>query len=207
MTSHSLEQLDVSRETIERLRTYHDLLLKWTSAINLISRSTVSDAWDRHIVDSAQLFKLLPPNATMLVDIGSGGGLPGLVLAIMALEQRPRLQTILIESDQRKATFLRAVVRDLSLNAEVRAVRIESVTDIACDVVTARALAPLPELLPFAKALMKPEGVALFQKGKGAGEELTSARQKWKFEVEIHPSLTDPDGRILEIKDIARADQ
>ena len=196
---------DVSRETSEALQIYHDLLLRWTNSINLIAPSTVAAAWDRHIADSAQLFTLVPVKSRMLVDIGSGGGLPGLVLAIMAREDRPGLAVALIESDQRKCAFLRTVVRELALNATVICDRIEAVTDVSADVLTARALAPLGQLLAYADQLLSPEGVALFQKGRNVDVEIASAQDRWAFDMTRHVSLTDADARVLEIKDIRRA--
>jgi 16S rRNA (guanine527-N7)-methyltransferase len=203
--AQTLYGTDVSRETLKDLSTYHDLLLRWTKSINLIARSTVVDAWDRHIADSAQLFALIPARAQTLIDIGSGGGLPGLVLAIMAKEQMPQLRLMLVESDQRKATFLRTVVRELRLPADVRAERIEDVVDIRADVITARALASLPQLLEFAAGLMHPAGVALFHKGRGYEVELIAAQTDWQFSVQAHISQTDPDARLLQIEEIHRA--
>ncbi|SEN11571.1 16S rRNA m(7)G-527 methyltransferase [Loktanella fryxellensis] len=183
---------------------YHDLLLQWTRKINLIAPSTTTDIWDRHIADSAQLFALLPISAKRVVDLGSGGGLPGLVLAIMAKVARPDLSFILIESDQRKAAFLRTVIRRLTLSATVRADRIEAVEHLAADVVTARALAPLPNLLEFASRLMHHDGVALFQKGRSYDDEVVLARRNWAFDLSARPSVTDPDACILDIRNIQR---
>lgn len=198
--------LDVSRETLGRLQTYHDLLLQWTKSINLIAKSTTADAWSRHIADSAQVFTFIPASATTLTDIGSGGGLPGLVLSILAAEVQPALKVTLIESDQRKATFLRTVVRTLGLSATVIAQRIEDLDIPRCDVMTARALAPTAQLLSFAEQLLKPDGVALLQKGRNYAAEIAQAQTDWRFTCHAHQSLTEPEARILQIEDIHRVD-
>ncbi|UTH48109.1 16S rRNA (guanine(527)-N(7))-methyltransferase RsmG [Loktanella salsilacus] len=196
---------DVSRETIDRLEHYQSLLLKWTDKINLIAPSTISTSWERHVVDSAQIFQLLSSGSTKLTDIGSGGGLPGIVVAILAREKMPLLQSVLVESDQRKAVFLRTVVRELGLSVSVKADRIENVTATGADVLTARALAPLPKLLSYAVQLLKPDGIALFQKGRTFEDEISQARDAWDFSIDLYPSHTDQEARILQIKDIRRA--
>lgn len=196
---------DVSRETIDRLEHYQSLLLKWTDKINLIAPSTISTSWERHVVDSAQIFQLLSSGSTKLTDIGSGGGLPGIVVAILAKEKMPLLQSVLVESDQRKAVFLRTVIRELGLSVSVKADRIENVTATGADVLTARALAPLPKLLSYAVQLLKPDGIALFQKGRTFEDEISQARDAWDFSTDLYPSHTDQEARILQIKDIRRA--
>ena len=196
---------DVSRETLDRLTVFHDRLVQWTTSINLIAPSTIENAWMRHIVDSAQVFEHFPPDASRHVDLGSGGGLPGLVVATIAREKRPNLRTILIESDQRKAAFLRSVIRELDLDAAVRCSRIEAVTDIVADVVTARALAPLNQLLALVVPFLAEGGIGLLQKGRQAETEIDLARQVWSFDLVSHISRTESDARILQIKDIRRA--
>ena len=149
MTGHYtlFSDLNVSRETYDALKAYQRLLEKWTTRINLISKSTHDDVWVRHICDSAQVMALASPHARHWVDIGSGGGLPGLVVAILAKAFNPQLRVTLIESDQRKAVFVRTVVRELQLNATVQAKRIEAVGPLKADVISARALADLNDLL------------------------------------------------------------
>ena len=205
MTIGELTVENVSRETLDRLQSFHDLLLRWTASINLVAPSTVSQAWNRHIVDSAQVFYLMHHDAQRHIDLGSGGGLPGIVISIIAMEKMPLLHTTLIESDQRKATFLRTVVRELGLNASVRCARIEDVTDAFADVVTARALAPLDHLLGLVKPLLKADGLALLPKGRQVDSEIKAARRSWDFELVSHQSRTDRDSRILQIRDIQRA--
>ena len=139
--------VNVSRETKANLRKYADLLVKWNQKINLISASTVADLWSRHIVDSAQIYNLCPDAQGIWADFGSGGGFPGLVVAIIAKELNPDLKVVLVESDQRKATFLRTIIRETVLSATVKTERIETLMPIGADVVSARALAELSELL------------------------------------------------------------
>lgn len=200
-----LAGLDVSRETAGRLDAYAALLEKWNPAINLVARSTLPDLWTRHILDSAQLLDLAPAGATSWVDLGSGGGFPGLVVAILAAERRPRLTLTLVESDLRKATFLGTVVRELGLTTRICAERSESLDPLGADVVSARALAPLTELLSHAKRHLAPGGVALFPKGAAHEAEIAEALERWRFSVQKHPSRTEPEAVVLSIGDIARA--
>ena len=190
---------DVPRGTLERLDTYVALLAKWNPAINLVSKTTLADAWLRHIADSAQLMPLVPEGARTLVDIGSGAGFPGLVLAILGVPE-----VHLVESDTRKCTFLREVARATGTPVAVHAVRIENAPDIRADVVSARALASLAELLPMAERFLEKGGVCLFPKGKGAADELILARESWNMRVEQFPSRTDPSATLLRLGEIAR---
>jgi len=200
-----LEQVaDVSRETIAALETYEKLLRKWNPAINLVSASTLNDIWHRHFLDSAQIWRLCPPGATKWVDLGSGGGFPGLVVAVIAKEAAPQLELVLVESDIRKATFLREVSRTLSLNTAIHAKRIEELEPQDGDVVSARALAPLPKLLPLAARHLGNSGICLFSKGESVETELTDARKCWKFTLEKSPSITGSGGIILKIGGLGR---
>lgn len=192
--------IDVSRETLARLETYAALLQKWNAAINLVAKSTLDELWQRHIVDSAQLARFFPQGQAVWADLGSGGGLPGLILAIMALETAPGLRFHLVESDQRKATFLRQVARELALPVTVSAARIESLPPMAAQVISARALAPLPMLCGFAAQHLCPDGIAIFPKGSNAADEIAAARKLWSFDLEIFPSLTSTDAAILQMK-------
>lgn len=196
---------DVSRETYDDLRSFGELVRKWTSKINLIAPSTIEGLWERHIVDSAQLYKLAPKSFDHWADIGSGGGFPGIVMAIYAKTRQPDAVFTLIESDQRKATFLRAVARELALNVTVTPERIEQATPVGADIVSARALTTLSTLLPLAARHLTPSGLCLFHKGKRAEEEIAQARKDWQFDLEEHPSFTDPDARLLVIQRISRA--
>lgn len=195
---------DVSRETLERLEAYADLLRRWTVRINLVSKSTLDALWERHFTDSAQLLPLGPDSAQRWTDLGSGGGFPGLVIAILAAETRPDLRVTLIESDRRKAEFLRTVARETGISTEVIAGRAEEVPGTAADVVSARALAPLKSLLPLAERHLAPGGVALLPKGAGYRQELDEALETWAFDCDNIPSRTEPGAVILKVGDIRR---
>lgn len=196
--------VDVSRETMERLEHFGDLTAKWTKKINLIAKSTIPDIWDRHIIDSAQVFQYADAPKHW-VDIGSGGGFPGIVMAVLAKEHSPETKFTLIESDARKCTFLRTAVRELSLNVYVLTQRIEESLDQAADVVSARALGSLSDLLPMIHQHMMPNGTALLMKGQNYAEEIAATRPNWDFDLIEYPSITNPDSRILSLKRITRA--
>lgn len=195
-------ELDVSRETLENLRFYQGELIKWSARINLVAKSTVEDAWQRHIIDSAQLSKFRDPKDGRWTDFGSGGGLPGIVLAILAKEEAPSMEFCLIESDQRKSAFLRKMTAGIQLNCKVIAQRIEQIPSTKADVITARAFAPLPKLLDLALPHLNPAGRLVLLKGRSAEQELQDAEKTWDFAVETFPSLTDSEAKILEIKNI-----
>ncbi|WP_126975243.1 16S rRNA (guanine(527)-N(7))-methyltransferase RsmG [Frigidibacter oleivorans] len=194
---------DVSRETRDRLETYESLLRKWNPAINLVAKSTLGDLWTRHFRDSAQLFDLCPAGATRWADLGSGGGFPGLVVAILAAERAPGLAVTLVESDVRKAAFLSTVARETGLNVRVLADRIEAVAPLSADVLSARALAPLPQLLAFAERHLAPGGRALLPKGANHAAEIAEALASWRFDLQKHPSQTDSQAVILEVTGVA----
>jgi 16S rRNA (guanine527-N7)-methyltransferase len=189
---------DVSRETLDRLEAYADLLRQWQRRINLVSRNTVGDIWTRHMLDSLQLARWIDPGAEVL-DMGSGAGFPGLVLAIAA-----DCAVVLAESDSRKCAFLREARRITDAPAEIHEGRVEALADRAFDVVTARALAPLPELLGYATPRLRPGGTCLFLKGARLEAELTDARAIWNMDVERHDSLADPRGAVLRIRNLRR---
>lgn len=191
--------LGVSRETLDRFQIYLEQLATWQRAINLVGASTLVDPWRRHILDSAQLARLVPDHARVLVDLGSGAGLPGLILAIMGVAE-----VHLIESDRRKAAFLRHVAGRLDLPVTVRAIRIEDVRNLRADVVTARALAPLPRLLDWAEPFLHPGSRCVFPKGSGYRAELTEAEKRWMMRVTVAPSLSAPEGRIIVIDEVHR---
>jgi 16S rRNA (guanine527-N7)-methyltransferase len=197
--------LDVSRETMASLRAFEAEVRRWTPAVNLVSRGSLADLWDRHIEDSAQIFRACPPDARLWLDLGSGGGFPGLVIAILARELHPGLRMVLVESDQRKAVFLRQTAQKLGLEVTVLAQRIESLPPQGADVVSARALAALKDLLDLAIPHMKPGGIALFPKGARYAEEVAEARSFWRLDLESHPSASSPDAALLIIRKAERA--
>lgn len=183
---------DVSRETMERLEIYADLVRKWTSKINLISRSSADDLWQRHILDSLQVTRCLTQPTGHWVDLGSGGGFPGVVVAIVAASEWPELRVTLVESDQRKCAFLRTALRETGVGGKVIAGRIESVPPQEADVLSARALSDLSALLGFAERHLKPTGIALFPKGVTWEKELSDAWSDWRFRHESITSSTNP---------------
>jgi 16S rRNA (guanine527-N7)-methyltransferase len=189
--------LHVSRETSEKLNIYNTLLLKWQKAINLVSPTTMAEAGVRHFYDSAQLFRYIPDPDVRLADMGSGAGFPGLVLALLGVRQ-----VHLIESDVRKATFLREVSRETGVAVTVHDIRVEDCKIPGLDVVTARALAPLRHLLEHMDHLATPghECYGLFAKGAQYEEELVKARKQWGFDLESFNSETEPEARILRIR-------
>lgn len=195
---------NVSRETLARLQLYADLLAKWNPAINLVAKGTLPQLWTRHFADSAQLLDLADNDPKSWVDLGSGGGFPGLVVAILAAEARPELRVTCIESDQRKATFLRTVARDTGIEVEVVAERIEEVAPLGADVVSARALAPLDKLIGYAAPHLAPGGIALFLKGTGYEAEVDRALASWAFRLDTIASRTDSASAILKAGDIRR---
>jgi 16S rRNA (guanine527-N7)-methyltransferase len=201
----ALNRDSVSRETWARLDGFVQHLLRWQVHTNLIADSTLSWIWTRHIADSLQLLRLAPA-AKIWVDLGSGAGFPGLVIAC-ALAGTPGVQVHLVESRQKKANFLRNCATKLALPVIVHAQRIEDFTKankLAFDVVTARALAPLDTLLALANPLLKRGGVGLFPKGQDVESELTAASKSWTIEAELIPSRTDPHGRIVRVARAAK---
>ncbi|PCH75411.1 MAG: 16S rRNA (guanine(527)-N(7))-methyltransferase RsmG [Rhodobacteraceae bacterium] len=194
---------DVSRETMDKLVLFHDLLVKWNARINLVSRSSLNDFWVRHVADSVQVFRLAP-SARTWADLGSGGGFPGLIVAILAKSERPKLKVTLIESDQRKSAFLRTVIRETGVSCNVIAERIEKAEKQGADIVSARALANLTELLTYSDRHLATGGTALFPKGVTWQKELEMARTQWSFDVEVIESQTMPGAAILKIEGVSR---
>ncbi len=196
--------VDVSRETQGRLEILVATLGRWQKAINLVGRATLDDVWTRHILDSAQITSLIPQGAKTLADLGSGAGFPGLVVAAL----RPDLDVTLIEVDARKAAFLGEAGRRMGLKKPPRIVikRIEEAEPVAADVVTARALAPLSQLLAWADRHRMDTAICLFHKGKGWQGELTEAMKDWDIECQPLTSVTDRDAVILRIGSYSPAD-
>ncbi len=196
----------VPRETLARLETYAVELVRWQKAINLIAPSTLGDLWHRHFADSAQLVDLAPA-ARSWIDLGSGGGFPGLVVAIMKSTDQAFRMT-LVESDTRKAAFLRDVARRTAIPVDILSIRAEDVATRAkttsYDVVSARALAPLDRLLGLAEPLLGPGSIGIFPKGREAGRELDEARQGWTVDADLQPSRTDSDARIVVVRRLAQ---
>ncbi len=193
----------VSRETAARLDAFEALVRKWNPVVNLVSRTSLTDLRQRHIADSEQVFDIAAVTAGHWVDLGTGGGFPGLVVAILAAERAPDLRVTCIESDQRKAAFLATAARELGLATRILAERIETAPPQAAQVVSARALAPLPRLIPLALRHLAPGGIAIFPKGAGHATEVTAAREIRQFGLTEVPSRTEPSARLLRIEGLA----
>jgi len=198
------EAAPVSRETIERLQLYDENLMEWAGHTNLIARSTLDQRWQRHYEDSLQLFSLLPAQLHLLMDLGSGAGFPGMVLAILLAESHPDARIILIDSTAKKTRFLSETIAKLSLTQTfVETDRVEQVKPAKkADVITARALSPLPQLLTYAAPLLAKDGVCLFPKGKRYREEIEAAEALWQIQAIPHQSHTDEAAAIIEIHNI-----
>ncbi len=182
---------------------FEQIIKRWNPKINLVSKSSLAHLWTRHIADSIQVFRCTG-FVEHWVDIGSGGGFPGLIIAILAADEAPNMKVTLIESDQRKSAFLRTAARECSVKATVLTERIEMVTPQAADVLSARALADLSTLLEFSERHLSSEGIALFPKGASWKKEVDNARQQWQFDAEQVTSLTEQEAVILKIREVAR---
>lgn len=196
----------VSRETFRRLGLIVELLRKWQKTINLVAPATLSEVWSRHIADSLQLINHVAADSTRWVDLGSGGGFPGLVVAA-ALSERPGADVHLVESDTRKSAFLREVARVAELPVTVHAQRIEQVAQMLApgtEVVSARALAPLPKLLELAEPFLAAGALGVFPKGRDAERELTEARKGWTLDCDLRASVSDREARVLLVRSARR---
>lgn len=198
-----LDRFDVSRESRQKIETYVTLLLTWQQRINLIGPATVSSIWERHVCDALQLLPLLPPGTRALAELGSGAGIPGLIIAMAA-----GLEAHLYESNGKKAAFLREAARQTGTRAIVHNVRLETLAGQApipkVECVVARALAPLPLLLDYAEPFLSRGAVGLFHKGQDVDTELTEATKYWRTDVSKHASQCDSRGVILEIREATR---
>lgn len=194
---------DVSRETIEDLQAFVALVEKWNPKINLVSKNDLNTLWERHIWDSLQIVNLVDMSKNWM-DLGSGGGFPGILVAICAKHTTPDMKVTLVESDQRKSAFLRTAIREMSLNAVVKSERVESLPSEQAEVLSARALADLSDLLSFAELHLAEGGTCVFPKGACWKKEIENAQLKWSFSYTSHKSKTNADASILTIRDIQR---
>ena len=197
-----LPGLNVSRETFLRLKEYEKLLFKWNAKINLVSKSTLDNFWNRHVLDSAQFLSSVGEKAGKWVDLGSGGGLPGLVVAILSDEIEPVNKLFLVEADVRKAVFLKTVCRELGLKVEVYNNRVEELPPMSANIVSARALAPLKTLCLYAKNHLEKDGEAVFAKGENWKAELVEAQKKWIFSYEAVKSTLHEGSVVLVLRGI-----
>jgi len=191
----------VSRETLDRLRVHADLLARWSTRVNLVSRASLADLWRRHMLDSAQLRPLVPSICRRLVDLGSGAGFPGMVLAILGV---PGVE--LVEATARKCAFLREVARLTDTAVTIRQARVEALDATPADVITARGFAPLSRLFPLAYPLVDHNTLFLLLKGARVDEELTTARETWTMTLRRIQSASDPSGVVLHIQGLKRVE-
>lgn len=191
------DKIRVSHETMAKLDSYAAMLEEWNQKFNLVAESTLPQIWQRHFLDSAQLTRFMPPDSKSYGDIGTGAGFPGLVLAILGLQNMH-----LIESNGKKISFLREVVSKLELPVTIHHKRVEDCGDLKCDVVTARAVTVMKDLLPLSQRILRPGGACIFMKGRMADAELTESRKAWTFDLVKMPSLSDESGSILILQNI-----
>jgi len=195
---------DVSRETLDQLRALEDIAQKWTTKINLVSRESAKSLWERHILDSVQIYRAAPAQVGHWADLGSGGGFPGLVVAIFAQASDSPLQVTLVESDERKCAFLRAALRETGAVATIINERIEAVPPLNADVLSARALAELSTLMLYAERHLASNGTAIFPKGAQWKNEVEAVKSEWKFDCSVIKSELKADAAILSIKGVSR---
>lgn len=193
-----------SPEAVDKLTKFVDLVSKWNTSINMVAQSTLGTIWNRHVLDSAQVLQCARTEDRIWMDMGSGGGFPGIVVAVLAEDLFPDLRVTLVESDKRKATFLKEASRQLSLRVDIKAQRVEDLLPMAADVVSARALAPLTRLCELASMHLSPSGRCAFLKGARAEQELAEARKTWRFDLESHKSATDDQALVLFMKGLQR---
>ena len=204
--SNELFGQNVSRETYDKLRAFEALIQKWNPSINLVAKSTLSDVWNRHIIDSTQgYFAALDEKSSIWTDIGSGGGLPCIVVATLAQGEDQQTNITMVESDKRKSVFLRTAIRELGLSsAKVINERIESAKIPISNIVSARALAPLEDLFGLSHGFSDQNTTFLFQKGKNWASEIEIAQNHWSFDYDAIKSETDSNAVILKIRGLSR---
>ena len=202
--SDILKTYNVSRETIEKLKTYEKLVLEWNNKFNLVSKSSIPYIWERHIEDSLQLCGFITQSDKIVYDFGSGAGFPGVVIAIVAQELYPDLKVSLIESIGKKANFLKVVNDELLLNMDIYNDRIEKLNLTKADVITSRAMASLDKLLEYSKPFCSNKTRLLFLKGEKCQEEVREAEKKWRFDFTTKQSQTSDRGCVLQIENIRR---
>ena len=198
---------DVSRETAEALIAFTSLVRRWTKTVNLISPASLPQIWTRHVLDSAQVFHLVPAKPARWLDLGSGGGFPGIVCALLARDAGWDTHFTLVDADRRKLAFLATACRDLGLSVTLLPGRVEEIDAQAADLVTARAFAPLTDLFAMAERHVGPKTILLLPKGARHREEIARAEREWRFTLKVHPSITDPDARILECAGLERREE
>lgn len=199
-----IDTYNVSHETFEKLELYHHSLVEWQSRMNLVSNSSLEDAWERHFADSAQLYKFIPDEAKTLVDIGSGAGFPAMVLAVMAENRTPSLKITMVESIAKKTLYLKHVKEITAVDVNILNRRIENLREKTFDVITARAVIALKDLLVYAHPLFRKNTLCIFPKGKNFQAEIDEAKKAWFFTYEAIPSQTSTESVILLIRNLVK---
>lgn len=204
-TDFELQKYAVSRETIEKLKAFVGILREWNSKMNLVSKNSLEDVWQRHILDSLQLVEYLPSNLRHLVDIGSGAGFPGIVLAIVMAEKFPDAKITLVESITKKTVYLNDVCQKLALkNVQIINNRVENIVFKDVDVITARAVAALDVLCGYAYKIFGSKGLMLFLKGKTYEQEHELAGKNWHYAMKLYPNRYSDDGVVMELRDLRK---
>ncbi len=196
------ERLIVSRETLSDLKNYQSLLIEWQNKLNLVSASSLSDAWNRHFLDSAQLLQYIPETAQNLIDFGSGAGFPAMVLAVITKKRTPFLNITMVESIRKKTLFLNEVATKLDLQVRIVNERIENLPKQKFDIITSRAMCSLDKLLDYARPFCRKQTLCLFPKGRSWREEVVQAEHKYNFSYKAEDSLLSEEGKILIVTDI-----
>ena len=199
-----MKSLNVSRETIDSLCEYESMLSKWNSKINLISKNTFTDIWNRHFLDSGQIIKHVDASRKRWVDVGSGAGFPGLVVALLLRERKIDCELILVEKSTKKVFFLNEVIRKLDLKVKVINDDIGTIDPLRADILTARAFSELNNLIQIAHVHRKASGICLFLKGENYRFELDKTLNYWFFDYDVFDSLSNPSGKIIRVKNILK---
>lgn len=198
--------LNVSRETLAKLEDLCVLVKKWNPAINLVAKSSIQNIWERHLLDSAQVYFVAKRSAGLhWCDFGSGGGFPGLVIAVLAQFEHPEMAVTMVESDKRKSIFLKEAIRALKLPASVICGRIEDIKPLDANIISARALGSLDKLCEYSDRHLSRNGTAIFPKGASVGDEIAHAQKRWVFLVDRIPSQTQKAAEILVLRDLRHA--
>ena len=200
-----INKICVSRETCDLLRLYYDMLISWNKKINLVSRKSIKTSWNRHFLDSAQLWLYLPQKANKWLDFGSGAGFPGLVIAFISKELKPDLKIVLVEKNKKKALFLNEVVNKIGLNVEILSNNVELIRPQRADVITSRAFGKLDHLLKISYKHQNKDTTALFPKGINFTEEIIISKKKWSYELERIKNIIDSNSFILKIRKLTFA--
>ncbi|MFL2812333.1 MAG: 16S rRNA (guanine(527)-N(7))-methyltransferase RsmG [Paracoccaceae bacterium] len=200
-----LNKICVSRETCDLLRVYYDMLINWNKKINLVSRKSINTSWNRHFLDSAQLWLYLPKEANKWLDFGSGAGFPGLVIAFISKELKPDLKIVLVEKNKKKALFLSKVVNEIGLNVEIFSSNVESIKPQKADVITSRAFGKLDHLLKISYKHQNKDTTSLFPKGRSFTDEIIMSKKNWSYELEKIKNIIDNNSFILKIRKLTCA--